>query len=168
MYYDIYETATAIPTILIVTAVIGLIFGIVLLVVFLPAKNRGKYGGAAKWFYDFLNFHKFWISGLVKILNVMVLTVCILGGFICLFIPPHYTGLILWAMAIIYRILLELIMVTLSIRDNVSQIADAMFKNNGQQIPPAKPNPEGIKTCSACGTPADPDSKFCMKCGSAL
>jgi hypothetical protein len=45
MYYDIYdygisESAAAIPTILIVTAVIGLIFGIVLLVAFLPAKNR--------------------------------------------------------------------------------------------------------------------------------
>jgi hypothetical protein len=73
----------------------------------------------------------------------MVLTVCILGGFICLFIPPHYTGLILWAMAIIYRILLELIMVTLSIRDNGSQIADSMFRNNGRQSPPDKSNPEG-------------------------
>ena len=163
-------------TVLIICAVLGLILGIVLLFVFLPAKNRGRYQGAASWFYDFLNFNKYWITWLLKLLNIIVAVVCLLGGLICLFIMPGF-GLMLMVGYVVYRVLLELIMVTLNIRDNVSSIDEKLSRMGYSgavpqaaftaSVPPASAVP-APNVCASCGSPVKPGSRFCMKCGSPV
>lgn len=171
-YGSLFGTVSSISTVIVVCAVLGLILGIVLLFVFLPAKNRGKYQGAAKWFYDFLNFHKYWITSLIKVINIVIAVVCLLGGFICLFIQP-LVGLGLIIGYVLYRMLLEIIMVTLNIRDNVSSIDDKLSRMG---LPGGSPEignapdamgfaPAAPKVCPNCGSPVDPGTKFCMRCG---
>ncbi len=176
-----------ITTILIVCGILGLLLGIILLFVFLPARNRGKYQGAAKWFYDFLNFHKYWITSLLKILNIMLAVICLLGGFICLFIYPAF-GFGLMIAYVLYRMLLELIMVVLNIRDNVSEIGERLSHMDGSapQAPVngagySAPLPGGYnvpapgaygapapKTCPSCGGEIEPGTAFCMRCGTRV
>jgi hypothetical protein len=155
-------------TVMIISGILGLILGIVLLVIFLPARNRGKFHGFLGWLYDFLNFHKYWITWLLKLLNIIVAVVCLLGGFITLFLEP-LTGLFMMLGYAVYRMLLELIMVTLNIRDNVSEIADKISRMGlpGSALPAETTTP-AIKTCPQCGTPAKPGTHFCMKCGSPV
>ena len=175
----------AVGVVLTVCSVLGLILGIVLLVVFLPAKNRGKYQGAASWFYDFLNFNKFWITWMLKLLNIIIATVCLLGGFITLFIQP-LTGLGLMLGYVVYRMLLELVMVTLNIQTNVSNIDDKLsrlgYTNAPPPIAPAPPSaytaapaapvfPAYTASASAPSTPvppAQPQYNVCQKCGSLV
>lgn len=168
-----------ISTILLVCALLGLILGIVLLAVFLPASKRGRYFGAAKWFYDFLNFHSFWITTLLKIINIIVITVGILGGLICLFIQPLF-GLALFAGVVVFRIAIELIMVMLSIQSNVSSIDNKLSRLSGPAnaaptgapwagIPPfSGAPPVQNSACPSCGGVNPPGTRFCMRCGKQL
>lgn len=179
--YDYYPSGYgSIPTILLVCAILGLILGIVLLAVFLPASKRGRYFGATRWLYDFLNFNSFWITTLLKIINIIIITVGVLGGFICLFIYPLF-GLILFAGVIVYRIALELIMVMLSIQNNVSSIDDKLSRLCGtaNETPIVAPPYNGAQpysgaqpvqnaACPSCGNLNPPGSKFCMRCGRQL
>ncbi len=173
--YDFgYSPFQTMNTVVIILAVIGLILGIVLLFVFLPAKNRGRYTGGAKWLYDFLNFNRYWLSSIIKVLYIAGTVVCVLGGFICLFISP-LTGLIMLVSAVVVRLVYELIMVMLSIRENTAQLNDTMLRMAGGQpvqpyVPaaPVMPSAPAPSTCSNCGAENAPGSAFCIKCGSKL
>lgn len=175
-------TAPAVGGIILVLAVLGLILGIVLLAVFLPARNRGRYTGGAKWLYDFLNFNKYWLSSIIKVLYIAATVVCVLGGFICLFIQP-LTGLAMIISAVVVRLVYELIMVLLSIRENTAQLNDNILRMSPQPpqnqgfAPPAPPAPSAAPApssapapvqCPNCGTPNGPGSAFCIKCGTKL
>lgn len=159
---------------IIVLGIMGLILGIVLLFVFLPAKNRGSYTGGAKWLYDFLNFNRYWLSSIIKVLYIAGTVVCVLGGFICLFISP-LTGLIMIVSAVGIRLVYELIMVMLSIRENTAQLNDTMLRMAGgrpaQPYAPAAPVMPSVpmpNICANCGTENAPGSAFCIRCGSKL
>lgn len=164
-----------INTVVIILAIIGLILGIVLLFVFLPAKNRGRYTGGAKWLYDFLNFNRYWLSSIIKVLYIAATVVFLLGGFICLFISP-LTGLIMLVSAIGVRLVYELIMVLLSIRENTAQLNDTMLRMAGGQpaqpyapsAAPVMPSAPAPTVCPNCGAENVPGSAFCIKCGSKL
>ncbi len=168
-YYGSWQTVN---TITIVLGIMGLVLGIVLLFAFLPAKNRGRYTGGVKWLYDFLNFNKYWLSSIIKVLYIASTVVCVLGGFICLFIMPT-TGLIMLVSAIGVRLVYELIMVMLSIRENTAQLNDTMLRFTGGApvqsqgfAPPSQPNMPAV--CPNCGTQNAPGSAFCVKCGGRL
>ncbi len=172
--YDFgYSPFQTMNTIIIVLGVIGLVLGIVLLFVFLPAKNRGRYTGGAKWLYDFLNFNRYWLSSIIKVLYIAATVVCLLGGLICLFISP-LTGLIMLVSAIGVRLVYELIMVLLSIRENTAQLNDTMLRMAGGQpfqnqgYAPAPMNVPAQPTCASCGAENASGSAFCIKCGSKL
>ncbi len=170
--YGSYHT---INTISIVLAVIGLVLGIVLLFVFLPAKNRGRYSGGAKWLYDFLNFNRYWLSSIIKVLYIAATVVCVVGGFIALFISP-LTGLIMLVSVVGIRLVYELIMILLSIRENTAQLNDTMLRMAGgipaapyaPPVPPVMPRAPAPKVCANCGAENAPGSAFCIKCGSKL
>lgn len=187
----------AIGTVLLVFLIIGIILAFVLVVVFLPARNRGRYIGAAKWFYDFLNFNKFWISSIIKIIFIVISTVCFAGGLIVLFMEPTI-GLILIVYGIIMRLLLELTMLIMSIRDNVSQINDTLNETLrfGRPVPPIQPqytqpqytqpqqaskqptpvppqvesvqNEDSIKLCPHCNKTNRASVNYCLQCGTKL
>ncbi len=175
--YDYFSSFQTMNTITIVLAIIGLILGIVLLFVFLPAKNRGRYTGGAKWLYDFLNFNRYWLSSIIKVLYIAATVVCVVGGFIALFISP-LTGLIMLVSVVGIRLVYELIMILLSIRENTAQLNDTMLRMAGglpvQNQPYAPPAPPFVpsapmpKICANCGAENAPGSAFCIKCGSKL
>jgi hypothetical protein len=192
--FNPYYSAPAVGIIIPVLAVLGLILGIVLLVVFLPARNRARYTGGAKWLYDFLNFNKYWLSSIIKVLYIAATVVCVLGGFICLFIQP-LTGLAMIVSAVVVRLVYELIMVLLSIRENTAQLNDNILRMSGAPqppqnlgftppVPPAAPSPAPASPaapaasaetnapapihCTSCGTANAPGSAFCIKCGAKL
>ncbi len=128
MFYSYGYNSGAITVVLAVTLFIGLIVGIIALFSFLPKKNAGKYDGFTKYLYDFLNFDKYWFISIVKVLFIALATMCLLGGFIVLFIN-FLTGLGLILSGIIIRITTELTMVLMNIGNNVSQIKDEVTKN---------------------------------------
>ena len=177
--YDFYGygAAASSGTIMLVLGILGLILGIVLLFVFLPARNRGRYTGGAKWLYDFLNFNKYWLSSIIKVFYIAATVVCVLGGFICLFIVP-LMGLIMIVSAIGIRLIYELIMVLLSIRENTAQLNDTMLRMAGgapaqnqgyaPQAAPYVPSAPAPLICSNCGAENAPGSAFCIKCGNKL
>ena len=175
--YNPFAAFEAVGVVLGICLFLGLILGIVLLVVFLPARKRGKYSGAASWFYDFLNFNKYWITWLLKLFNIILAVVCLLGGFISLFIQP-LLGLGLMIAYVIIRVMLEFSMVTLNIRDNVSSIDEKLSRmgNPGAvpqtgftaPTPPAASAAPAPNVCPKCGSPVKPGSHFCMACGSPV
>jgi len=165
-FYSSYRSVEDLITIVIVCAVVGLIGGIALLAAFLPASNRGRFFGFTKWLYNFLNFNSFWITTLVKLLNIIILTICFLGGLIILFIVPTL-GLILFVAGVIFRILLELTMVTLSIHSNVSNI-DSKLSNLTTSSNTTQRTPQNESVCTSCGTVNPPGTRFCMTCGKEL
>jgi hypothetical protein len=178
MLYDYgYGAASSTGTIMLVLGILGIILGIVLLFVFLPAKNRGRYTGGAKWLYDFLNFNRYWLSSIIKVLYIAATVVCLLGGLICLFIIP-LTGLIMFVSAIVVRLVYELIMVMLSIRENTAQLNDTMLRMAGgipvqnqgyaPQAAPFVPSAPLPPVCANCGAENAPGSAFCIKCGSKI
>jgi|SaaInlStandDraft_3_1057020.scaffolds.fasta_scaffold140043_1 hypothetical protein len=115
----------AIPVILIVTGIIGLIAGVVALFLFLPKKKKYSYSGILKYLYDFLNFDKFWFVSVFKVLFISLTFMCLIGGFICLFI--HFlTGLGIIFAGVIFRLLSEVTMIIMNIGNNVSQINDKL------------------------------------------
>lgn len=193
---DIGFMAPAAGIITTVIMVLGLILGIVLLFVFLPAKNKTRYRGAAKWLYDFLNFNQFWLSSIIKVLFIAAATACLLGGFITLFIQP-LAGLTLMLSTVVVRLIYELIMLLLSIRENTAQINDAaqhiarqmgapvsspvppaapsmpaqappMPQSTPVQAPPAEPVAPAQPVCPNCGSVNAPGSAFCISCGTKL
>lgn len=121
--YGYYNALAAMPTILAVLGVCALIAAIVLVIVFLPEKNRQKYTGFAAKLYKFLNFESLWISPILKVLFMTLSTVMLIGGLIILFIEP-LAGLALMISAVVIRILFESGFILLSMRNYLSRISD--------------------------------------------
>jgi hypothetical protein len=84
--------------------------------------------------------------------------------------------------AVVVRLVYELIMVLLSIRENTAQLNDNILRMSGPPqsqgfappVPPVFPAapaessaPAPIQ-CPGCGTPNAPGSAFCIKCGTKL
>ena len=179
--------------ILIATGVVGLLTGIILAAVFLPARNRGKYTGAAKWFYDFLNFNKYWISSIVKVIFIILTVMGVLGGLIILFIEPMI-GLPMILGTIGLRLLFEMMVLFISMRDNLAQINDTLSaKLRGDEnaapgntagavvppaprepitptpAPPAAPKaPQGTRKCANCGKVSGRENDYCPGCGNPI
>jgi len=146
--------------------------------VFLPAKYKGRYTGAAKWFYDFFNFHTYWVTGLIKVLFITMAFTCFVGGFISLFIS-FTQGISLILAGVVLRIVYELIMIMLSIKENTAHIDDTLTRMAGTTAPypppsapqsaPAIPSPQSTPSlCAHCGAPYESGANFCTKCGEPI
>lgn len=122
-----YGLGGAIPIVLLVTGIIGLIAGVAALFVFLPKKNKDSYSGFLKYLYDFFNFDKFWFISVFKVLFIALAFMCFVGGFICLFIN-FLTGLGVIIAGVLFRLISEVTMIIMNIGNNVSQINEKMNK----------------------------------------
>jgi len=116
-----FGVSRGINGVLITTGIIGLIVGILALFIFLPKKNKDNYTGFLKYLYDFFNFDKFWFLSVFKVLFIAIAFMCLVGGFICLFI--HFvTGLTIILAGVFFRLISEVTMVLMNIGNNVSEI----------------------------------------------
>ncbi|MEZ4357708.1 MAG: hypothetical protein R2876_03650 [Eubacteriales bacterium] len=120
--YGYYNALAAIPIILFILSICAFIAALVLIIVFLPEKNRNKYTGFAAKLYKFLNFESLWISPILKVLFMTVSVVFLIGGLIILFIEP-LVGLMMIVSSVVVRILFEANFILLSMRDYLGRIS---------------------------------------------
>lgn len=103
-YYDNVMTAMAIGVIA------AIILACVVYFTFMKKENEGKFVGVKEWFYNFLNFNKFFLEDIIKFLYVICAAVMTVLGLVMLFIN-FVTGLLLLVVGnVSLRISYELIM----------------------------------------------------------
>lgn len=66
---------------LIIAAVLAVVGGFVLYFTFLSKRNEGKFTGFLGWMYEFLNFKKMTIEGILKVTYLIVALYITLGSF---------------------------------------------------------------------------------------
>jgi len=121
--FDFYYRAAAnVPLVFLISAVIGIASGILLMIFFLPKKNRERFVNrrGLLFFFDFLNFKYMAIGIISKVLYVMLTFAFIVTGLYVLFIQP-LTGLIILTLGnVLLRMFYELIMILFSIHENLN------------------------------------------------
>ena len=113
----------------IISAILAVIGGIVLYFTFLSKKNEGKFTGFLGWMYDFLTFKKMMIENLLKILYLIAALFITLGSFGLI-----STSFLAFLMMLIFgnvaaRVVYELLLVTLVICRNTTDINKKLSKS---------------------------------------
>ena len=113
----------------IIAAILAVIGGIVLYFTFLSKKNEGKFTGFLGWMYDFLTFKKMMIENLLKILYLIAALFITLGSFGLI-----STSFLAFLMMLIFgnvaaRVVYELLLVTLVICRNTTDINKKLSKS---------------------------------------
>lgn len=113
----------------IIAAVLAVVGGIVLYFTFLSKKNEGKFTGFLGWMYDFLTFKKMMIENLLKILYLIAALFITLGSFALI-----STNFLAFLMTLVFgnvaaRVVYELLLVTLVICRNTTDINKKLNKS---------------------------------------
>ncbi len=113
----------------IIAAILAVVGGIVLYFTFLSKKNEGKFTGFLGWMYDFLTFKKMMIENLLKILYLIAALFITLGSFALI-----STSFLAFLMMLIFgnvaaRVVYELLLVTLVICRNTTDINKKLSKS---------------------------------------
>lgn len=113
----------------IIAAILAVVGGIVLYFTFLSKKNEGKFTGFLGWMYDFLTFKKMMIENLLKILYLIAALFITLGSFGLI-----STSFLAFLMMLIFgnvaaRVVYELLLVTLVICRNTTDISKKLSKS---------------------------------------
>lgn len=113
----------------IIAAILAVVGGIVLYFTFLSKKNEGKFTGFLGWMYDFLTFKKMMIENLLKILYLIAALFITLGSFALI-----STSFLAFLMMLIFgnvaaRVVYELLLVTLVICRNTTDINKKLNKS---------------------------------------
>lgn len=91
-------------------ALVAAILAIVLFFTFMNRKNEGKFTGAKGKIYDFLNFNKFYVEDVLRLIYVVSAAVITVVGVLLLFVS-FLTGLILITLGnVLLRVAYELMM----------------------------------------------------------
>lgn len=129
MYYnDFYDhhllstTNTIDSTWIIVSAVLALVGGIVAYVMFVSKKNKGEYSGFIAWLHDFLNFKKFFVEVVLKVLYLITALFITLSSFS--FISVSIASFFLWLVFgnIFARLGYEFVLMFLTLVSNTTEI----------------------------------------------
>lgn len=114
---------------MIIAAVLAVVGGIVLYFTFLSKKNEGKFQGFLGWLYQFLTFKKMVIENILKICYLIVALFITLSSFS--FISSSFLAFISYLVLgnLVARIAYELLLVTLLICKNTTEI-NAKMKND--------------------------------------
>ena len=148
----------------VIAFVIGLIAAIVIFVAFLSPRNDGKYTGAAAWFYEFLNFRKLIVDGLLRVLYIALSITLVIYSFLNIFVgygdffPKvlSFFGISIFG-NLLLRIVYELLMMFVIVCRNTSDI-NRKLGNGNAPVPPngtsARPNgPQNPQTPKAPAAP---------------
>lgn len=128
MYSDFYNTdyitstSSVDSTWMIISAIVALIGGIVIYLLFVSKKNNGEYTGFVAWLHDFLNFKTFFIEVVLKTLYVIFAIFITLSSFS--FLSSSVAIFFLWLILgnIINRVVYEFILMFLTLVNNTSEI----------------------------------------------
>lgn len=172
------QSANTMQQVMLISMIIFLVIGIVVVALFLPMRNAGKYKGFPKALYNFFNFNVFWLSPIIKIFYIGILGACIVTGFYVMFADSFWQGLILIASGFIMRILFEMTMLFLNIRDQIVKTNWYLSKLTGEKAPDekqdstsyesqskAQENEQTVKYCLYCGGKINDGEVFCVNCG---
>jgi len=111
---------------LIISAVLAIVGGIVAYILFISKKNKVEYSGFVKWLHDFLNFKKFFIEMVLKVLYVICAIYITLSSFSYISVSVATFFLYLILGNIIVRVAFETTLMFLTLVKNTSEINDKM------------------------------------------
>jgi len=120
MRYTFGRVSTASIVWLIISAVLAVVGGILLYVLFLNKKKEGKYNKFFNWMYDFLSFKKMFIENLLKITYLVIAIYVTLSSFAAGSFPAFLLTLIVGN--IVVRITYEFSLILLIICRNTTEI----------------------------------------------
>lgn len=134
MYNDFYtpsvvNTAPKIDgTWMIVSAVLALVGGIVAYALFIQKKNNGEFKGALAWLHEFLNFKVYFIEIILKTTYAIGAIYVTLSSFSI--IGVSVAGFLLYLVFgnLLLRIVYELIMMTVTLVNNTTEINKKLGK----------------------------------------
>ncbi len=115
---------------IIVSAVLALVGGIAIYVLFTAKKNDGEYTGFAAWVHEFLNFKKYFIDMIIKVLYGITALFITLSSFS--FLKVSVATFFLWLILgnVLARIFYEMVTILLTISNNTSEINASLKKIN--------------------------------------
>ena len=126
MYRYGYNPSTASAIWLIVAAVLAVIGGILIYVLFLSPKREGKYNKFFNWMYDFLSFKKMFIENLLKVTYLIVALFTTLASFAAGSFLGFLATLVLGNLMV--RVCYEFSLILLIICRNTTEINKKMNK----------------------------------------
>lgn len=132
MYNDFYSTTSLVSqpsadtTWLIVSAVLAIVGGIAAYFLFVAKKNNGEYKGFVAWLHNFLNFKKYFIEMILKVLYLISAIYITLSSFsfISFSVATFFMYLIFGN--ILLRICYEFILMFLTIVNNTTEINEKL------------------------------------------
>lgn len=128
MYSDFYTTTPPVTTTsvdstwMIISAVLAIVGGIVAYILFVSKKNNGEYTGFVAWLHDFLNFKKYVVEIILKVLYLICAIFITLSSFSL--IGTSVAGFFLYLILgnILARVSYELILMLITIVNNTTEI----------------------------------------------
>lgn len=117
-YYGYSNAATA----MVIGVMVAIILGVVLYFTFLSKKNEGKFTGAKEKIYNFLNFNKFYLEEISKLLYAVMTSVVTVLGIILLFVNFPVGFMLLVIGNIVLRITYEAVMMFIVLCRNTVSI----------------------------------------------
>ena len=131
MYNDFYNASTVTThtvdgTWLIVSAVLAVVGGLAAYFLFVAKKNNGEYTGFVAWLHSFLNFKKFFIEAVLKVLYLITAIYITLSSFSFISSSVATFFLVLIFGNIIARISYEFVLMFLTIVNNTTEINEKL------------------------------------------
>ena len=124
MYSSSYSASSVSDSLvwLIISIVLAIVGGFVLYFLFLNKKNEGRYQGFLGWAYEFLNFKKFTVEAILKVTYLIFAIYITLASFA--YIGDSFISflLMLFVGNLVLRLVYELMLVTLMICRNTTEI----------------------------------------------
>ena len=121
-----YYNATTVPRVdgtwLIVSAVLAIVGGIAGYFLFTAKKNNGEYTGFMAWLHEFLNFKKYFINIILKVMYMITAIFITLSSFSVIGTSVASFFLYLILGNVIARICYEFLLMLITIVDNTSEI----------------------------------------------
>ena len=114
--------------------VLAIVGGILTLLLFLNKSNKNKYEGNIKKLYDFLNFDYLTLDIIVKFLYTASTIFIVLNSFN--YISQNFLGFLLYLIVglILTRVMFEMVMLTIKICKNTTEIKESLTNTEEKEI----------------------------------
>lgn len=131
MYNDFYDTTTIQATSidsnwLIISAILAIVGGIAAYVTFVSQKKDKKITGFVAWLHDFLNFKKFFVDVILKVMYLVTAIYITLGSFSFISSSVASFFLVLIVGNIVARLSYEMLLMLITLVNNTSEINEKL------------------------------------------
>ena len=155
---------------MVICFIVAVVGAIVVYFMFLSKKNEKSFTGFLGWLYDFLDFKKLFLEGVLKVLYIATAAFLTLYSLVLLFSGQPGSFLMMLVLGnVVARVMYEIIMLTLIICRNTSDISKKMGANTSTNIifESEIPLKKLEIICEGCGTKLKQGMAFCSTCGKA-